>query len=531
MERSFDTTEKGRHSTVDFILRRMSRSKGFPAVSENISLINRKLSSKDKNFSASEISSLVLKDYALTTRLLKQVNSSFYAKARKPVTTVSRAVVLLGFEQVRILATSLMLFEHFRGYDGTDELKEAAMSSLMSSAFARNLAKKLKIDAEEAAICAMLHNLGENLVMLHLQKEHDAIKREMKRNDLDEEAASKAVLGKSYHELGMEIAREWNFSDKITKSMVPLGDKEVKKPKSEIDILRGISNYSNSLCDIIRAVPKNEQKRAFESLAKRFEKFAPISNKDLLEIVHATIPEIKKLAGTLNISGSPMIRKMIQDAEIPDERTTEKETSHPAEKDQAGSKDSVSEASAETSTDSVDSLETRELENIIINGIQEITNTLAENYTFTDLIAMVVEILYRGLTFERVIFCMKSPKKPWITARFGLGTDIKELLGTFGFRISNASDVFNAAVTQNRDFRISDSDAAQIRPQIPDWYRKTVNAPSFIIYPIFIDNVCLGFLYADREDAVDPIPEKYLNYVKTLRNQLVIGIKQKRLQR
>ena len=531
MEKFSNTSEKGRHSTVEFILRRMNRSKGFPAVSENISLINRKLSSKDRNFSASEIASLVLKDYALTTRLLKQVNSSFYSKARKPVTTVSRAVVLLGFEQVRILATSLMLFEHFRGYDGTDELKEAALISLMSSVLARKFAEKMAVDAEEAAICAMLHNLGQNLVILHLQKEHDAIKREMKRKGLGEQAASRAVLDKSYYELGMEIAREWKFSDKIIKSMVPLEDKDVKKPTSETEILKGISHYSNEICDIIRAVPKDEQERAFELLSKRFEKFAPISNKDLLGIVHDTIPEVKKLAGTLNISGSPMIRKMMLTAEIPDEPTAGKEPSPSAQKDHVDSKALTPEGLPETSTDNSDSFETRESEDIIINGIQEITNTLAEDYTINDLIAMVVEILYRGFTFDRVIFCMKSPKKQWITARFGLGKDIKKMLGTFAFRISTASDVFNVAVTQNRDFRIKDADAAEMRPRIPDWYRRTVNAPSFIIYPIFIDNICLAFLYADREDAVDPIPEKYLNYMKTLRNQLVIGIKQKRLLR
>ena len=97
MEKSIEAPTKNRHSTVDFILRRMGRSKGFPAISKNVSAINRKLSSKEKNFSASEIANLVLKDYALTTRLLKQVNSSFHASGRKPVTTVSNYRVQTPF--------------------------------------------------------------------------------------------------------------------------------------------------------------------------------------------------------------------------------------------------------------------------------------------------------------------------------------------------------------------------------------------------------------------------------------------------
>jgi eukaryotic-like serine/threonine-protein kinase len=533
MENVTEAPIKSRHSTVDFILRRMGRSKGFPAISKNVSAINRKLSAKEKNFSASEIANLVLKDYALTTRLLKQVNSSFYASGRRPITTVSRAIVLLGFEQVRIAATSLILFEHFSGNAGTDELKEAAVNSFMGGLFARKLAETLKIDAEEASICAMLHNLGRHLVMLHLQSEHEAIKREMARKGLDETAASRDVLGKSYHELGMEIAEEWNFSDRIVKSMAPFSDEEVEKPQSEIDILRGVSNFSNRICEIIRHSPKKEQKRAFEILSKRFEKIIPISSKELQGLLDSTMPEVKKLAGILKIPGSSLVQKMMFMSGNRDGSTgREAEPSH-AEKNNAHPKESTPEVSPETETSAakINDPYAHELENIIINGIQEITNTLTEDFALNDLIAMVVEIVYRGFAFDRVIFCMTSPKKPWITARFGLGKDIKNLLGSFGFRVSKASDIFNLAVTRNQDFRISDSNAAGTETPIPEWYRKSVNAPSFIIYPIFIDKICLGFLYADREDEGEPIPEKHLNYMKTLRNQLVIGINQKRLRR
>lgn len=531
MEKPIEESTKSRHGTVDFILRRMRRSKGFPAISKNISAINRKLSSKEKNFSASEVAHLVLKDYALTTRLLKQVNSSFYASGRRPVTTVSRAVVLLGFEQVRIAATSLILFEHFRGNAGTDELKEAAVNSFMGGLFARKFAETLKIDAEEASICAMLHNLGRHLVMLHLQSEHEAIKREMVRKGLDEPTASRDVLGKSYHELGMEIAEEWNFSDRIVKSMAPFSDEEVEKPQSEIDVLRGISNFSNKFCEIIRITEKDERNRAFKILSKRFEKIVPISSEELQGLLDSTMPEVKNLASMLNMPSSSLVQKMMFTPENRNGSATSETEPSLAEEDNANSKDSAPESSHKTSGAKIDGPYSDELESIIINGIQEITSTLAEDYALDDLIAMIVEIVYRGFTFDRAIFCMTSPKKPWITARFGLGQDIKRLLGTFGFRISKASDIFNLAVTRNQDFRISDSNAARTRSRIPEWYRKTVNAPAFIIYPIFIDKVCLGFLYADREDEGDPIPENYLNYMKTLRSQLVIGIKQKRSRR
>ena len=114
-------------------------------------------------------------------------------------------------------------------------------------------------------------------------------------------------------------------------------------------------------------------------------------------------------------------------------------------------------------------------------------------------------------------------------ARFGLGRDVDKLIGSFGFKIEKSSDLFNVAVSQARDFLIDDSNAPTIKRQVPQWYRKTVNAPSFIIYPILIDKVCLGLFYADKENEGPPIPEDQLNFMKILRNQLIIAIKQSRL--
>ena len=127
------------------------------------------------------------------------------------MTTISRAVVLIGFEQVRIAARSLILFEHLRGSAHTEVLKDSVISSFMSCLFARKFAENLNIDTEDAFICAMLHNLGRNLVMLHLEKEYDEIKRTMVRKEVDEQAASKTVLGRSYDELGMKIIAVFEF--------------------------------------------------------------------------------------------------------------------------------------------------------------------------------------------------------------------------------------------------------------------------------------------------------------------------------
>ena len=124
--------------------------------------------------------------------------------------------------------------------------------------------------------------------------------------------------------------------------------------------------------------------------------------------------------------------------------------------------------------------------------MHEISNILVENYKLSDLTAMILETMYRGFGFNRVMFCMMERKGKRLQARFGFGKDVDRLIPQFGFEITKSSDIFIKAVSQAQDFFVDDSTASNIKKHIPEWYRKILNAPAFIIYPLFINKVCLG---------------------------------------
>jgi HD-like signal output (HDOD) protein len=97
---------------LEKVLRRIRRTKDFPTISKFVIEINRKLAENTIHSSASELANFILKDYALTNKLLKLVNSAFYGFVSGKVTTVTRAVVVLGYDNVRLAAASLLLFDH-----------------------------------------------------------------------------------------------------------------------------------------------------------------------------------------------------------------------------------------------------------------------------------------------------------------------------------------------------------------------------------------------------------------------------------
>ena len=77
------------------------------------------------------------------------------------------------------------------------------------------------------------------------------------------------------------------------------------------------------------------------------------------------------------------------------------------------------------------------------------------------------------------------------------------------------------------DILISDTNDPKISQRIPEWFRKGVNAGTFVIFPLSIKTNPVAMIYADCDKAGEiVIPEKELSLLRTLRNQAVLAIKQ-----
>ena len=116
------------------ILEKLQEHHDFPAMSNTVEIINKFEISED--VSVSEFANIVLKDYALTSKVLKLVNSVSYSQFGE-VTTISRAIVLLGFENIKNLALTLMLFDHFQKNSSNAEHMDTMVKSFYSGILAQ----------------------------------------------------------------------------------------------------------------------------------------------------------------------------------------------------------------------------------------------------------------------------------------------------------------------------------------------------------------------------------------------------------
>jgi len=151
-------------SAVERILARMRERGDFPAMAKTVGEISKLTSSEATSTSA--LAETVLQDYGLAQKLLRLVNTVAFAQ-RGQVTTISRAVLLLGFERVRNVATGLILFEHLQAHAKAPDLVDTLNMSFYSAILGRAIADGTSFaDPEEAFISALFHNLGRILVAI-----------------------------------------------------------------------------------------------------------------------------------------------------------------------------------------------------------------------------------------------------------------------------------------------------------------------------------------------------------------------------
>ncbi|SEM55208.1 HDOD domain-containing protein [Syntrophus gentianae] len=510
------------HGTVDFLMRRMHHKGELPAFSSHMIEINSKLSSLTSvNFSsAGDLAGIILKDFSLTNRLLKIVNSALYAGQSGKVTTISKALFLLGIEKIRIMAATLMIFDHLENKSQAKELQEIALNSLMSGLVASSIAEKMKLGGtEEVFICAMLYNLGKMLVICYFPEEYEEIKRRMSETGQDETAASKSVLGISYNDLGMAVSRSWNFPDKIVNSMEPLSEQLLDQPKTELGNLRVLSSYSNELLSSLINSPSPERAEVLSSMLKRYRKRVPIPQDEMKSLLESTVTKVHPYSDAVKADKQSVNRfkNLFQSTpeSIPEVRKTK--TAEPSE-NPVLPKEPVPHAAPSGATDA------ESKRNVLANGLREIKEVMKGAYRLNDVLYMILETMYRGFELSRVVFCLRDAKQGAMVARFGLGENIDEIVRHFHFRISRSSDLFNIVIAQGKGILIDNAANPNILKILPDWYQYLIAAPSFFIYPLISPKGCIGMFYGDRKMRETMLTEADKKFMEELRDIFLFAI-------
>ncbi len=201
----------------------------------------------DPDASVEEIADMMLTDQVMTARIMKLINSPVYKPAQE-ITSLRRALVYLGLRHVREIALTTSVISAFDGTTGVLDLKAFWEHSFGVGMVSKIIAKKVGyIDLEKAYIAGIIHDLGEVFLSNFLREPFLEVLDYIKAHPVTLSEAEELLLGTTHSEIGLCMARKWNFPEAYSDIIAHHHNPEA----ATVDpILCAIVNLSDLFCTV-----------------------------------------------------------------------------------------------------------------------------------------------------------------------------------------------------------------------------------------------------------------------------------------
>ncbi|PCH61198.1 MAG: phosphohydrolase [Gammaproteobacteria bacterium] len=159
-----------------------------------------------------DIGKVISHDPGLTTRLLKLVNSPFYGFPSQ-ISTVTRAVAIIGMQELRDLVLATSVTRMFTGIPGDlVDMSQFWRQSIYCGLVARSIASRCdNINREQLFVAGMLHKIGALVIYKKIPElSREAISRVQFNNEVLYKAEND-VIGFNHANVGGELIRQWKL--------------------------------------------------------------------------------------------------------------------------------------------------------------------------------------------------------------------------------------------------------------------------------------------------------------------------------
>ena len=212
----------------------VERIEGLPTLPTIMAQMNRMM--LDPKTTAKDMAQLIASDPAVTARILRIVNSAFYGFPSR-ISTISHAIVILGFNTVKSIVLSSSIFETFGGKGRGDSgfiREDFWRHSLACGAAAKVIARQTGETAlEEFFIAGLLHDVGKVIEDHFLHDEFVAIRQDVEKRGILIREAEEARLGVNHAEIAGWVFKQWKLNKSLVSAVTchhnpPLADEHLK---------------------------------------------------------------------------------------------------------------------------------------------------------------------------------------------------------------------------------------------------------------------------------------------------------------
>jgi putative nucleotidyltransferase with HDIG domain len=163
-----------------------------------------------------DIARRIAQDQALTVKVLRVANSSFYGMQGK-IASIQDAMVVLGFRNVRTLVLAASVVGSFPAVQGGwFDQKVFWKHGLAVALAARSYASAAGVNPEHAFTAGLLHDVGRLVLVTCFPEHYRAVVTARAGRDAYLSAIEHEVLGVDHAQVGAVLAERWKFSPQIT---------------------------------------------------------------------------------------------------------------------------------------------------------------------------------------------------------------------------------------------------------------------------------------------------------------------------
>ncbi len=165
--------------------------------------------SRDEDFDPHRLESIVRRDAAMAAHLLRIANSALFAP-RIPIVSLRQAISRVGILEIRkiaLLFTCETRVFRVRGWE--TEVRKLFVHSLACGLFGQHIAKLAHMNAEEAFLAGLLHDIGAPVLLQTL------VDLQRETRCAAQRAAVKRAVYERHARAGSDLARSWALSSQL----------------------------------------------------------------------------------------------------------------------------------------------------------------------------------------------------------------------------------------------------------------------------------------------------------------------------
>ena len=450
--------------------------------------------SANNDASISEMSHSILSDSSMTARVLKMANSVQYNPTMQPINTVSRAIVVLGFDCVKNIALSISLIDTILSGIRHERAIEEMIRAYHAAIQAKHLAAMQGVEnQEEIFIAALLHRIGHLTFWCFSYGQAETLDFEYSMTK-DRDTAERNVLGFSLSELTEELANKWHLSDLLEESLAiesqqASGQKGVKGNKAASNgaeaVLRKPSRNSMVVSYGYKIAASSEHGWSSPQSTEALQDLSTHLKRQTQDLKQLAFRAAEESVQALQTLGIPNPEKLIPRNGLGSQSAID---SNPGGKAHQAIENAIS---------------------IQLPMLREISSMVFQGAEINIVLNMVLEGVFRGLLMDRTIFAILDPKSKTLKAKFVLGAHREIILERFNFSVQDQQENMVTNLLKsgqptflNQHLRYKQSHL------MTDEIKRSIGDNDAFLMPIYIGKVPKGIIYADRCNTREPMSDE-----------------------